>query len=69
METIWTTDRMLQQNEDFLTKIWSLIILKDNYRSATDVFISLHHFQLINADDAITDAQIFRSEISVSLYI
>ena len=35
---------MLQQNEDFLTQIWSLIILKDNYRSATDVFISSHQY-------------------------
>ena len=35
---------MLQQNEDFLTQIWSLIILKDNYRSATNFFISSHQY-------------------------
>ena len=44
LETNWTTDRMLQQNEDFLTQIWSLIKLKDNYRSATNFFISSHQY-------------------------
>ena len=44
LETNWTIDRMLQKNEDFLLQIQSLIILKDSYHSATDIFINSHQY-------------------------
>ena len=66
LETNWTIDRMMQQNEDFLTfnpwSYWKTAIIRQPTFSLIRTSI-----QLVNTDDAITDAQIFRSEISVSL--
>ena len=56
----------LQQNEDFLTHIWSLIILKVTIVQQLTFSLGRTNIQPIYADDAIIDAQIFRSEISVS---
>ena len=53
----------LQQNEDFLTHIWSLIILKVTIVQQLTFSLVRTNIQPINADDVIIDAQIFRSEI------